>query len=68
MVVTKDRPHGPGRSIPTSIVVECEDHSAIQAPLILIVDTSEVNKVICEQWFGWWQSGPFQHMRSAVRM
>ena len=33
MVVTKDRPHGPGRSIPMFIVVECEDHSAIQAPL-----------------------------------
>ena len=32
MVVTKDRPHGPGRSVPIFIVVECEDHSAIQAP------------------------------------
>ena len=30
MVVTKDRPHGPGRSVPMFIVVECEDHSAIQ--------------------------------------
>ena len=29
MVVTKDRPHGPGRSVPMFIVVECEDHSAI---------------------------------------
>ena len=35
MVVTKDRPHGPGRSVPMFIVVECEDHSAIQAPLRL---------------------------------
>ena len=33
MVVTKDLPHGPGRNIPMFIVVECEDHSAIQAPL-----------------------------------
>ena len=33
MVATKDRPHGPGRSVPMLIVVECEDHSAIQAPL-----------------------------------
>ena len=32
MVVTKDRPHGPGCSVPMFIVVECEDHSAIQAP------------------------------------
>ena len=32
MVVTKDRPHGPGRSEPMFIVVECEDHLAIQAP------------------------------------
>ena len=32
MVVAKDRPHGPRRSVPKSIVVECEDHSAIQAP------------------------------------
>jgi len=32
MVVTKDRPHGPGHSIPMFIVVECEDHLAIQAP------------------------------------
>ena len=32
MVVTKDQPHGPGRSVPMFIVVECEDHSAIQAP------------------------------------
>ena len=28
MVITKDRPHGPGRSIPMFIVVKCEDHSA----------------------------------------
>ena len=33
MVVTKDRPHGPGCSVPMFNVVECEDHSAIQAPL-----------------------------------
>ena len=33
MVATKDRPHGPGRSVPMLIVVKCEDHSAIQAPL-----------------------------------
>ena len=33
MVATKDRPHGPGCSVPMLIVVECEDHSAIQAPL-----------------------------------
>ena len=32
MVITKDRPHGPGRSVPMYIVVKCEDHSAIQAP------------------------------------
>ena len=32
MVVTKDRPLGPGRSVLMFIVVECEDHSAIQAP------------------------------------
>ena len=32
MVITKDRPHGSGRSIPMFIEVECEDHSAIQAP------------------------------------
>ena len=32
IVVTKDWPHGPGRSVPMFIVVECEDHSAIQAP------------------------------------
>ena len=32
MVVTKDRPHGPGRSVPMFIVDECEDHLAIQAP------------------------------------
>ena len=32
MVVTKDRPHGPGRSVAMLIVVECEDHSAIQVP------------------------------------
>ena len=37
MVVTKDRPLGPGRSIPMFIVVECEDHSAIQAPLIRLM-------------------------------
>ena len=35
MVVTKDEPHGPGCSVPMFIVVECEDHSAIQAPLRL---------------------------------
>ena len=34
MVVSKDRPHGPGHSVPMLIVVECEDHSAIQAPLM----------------------------------
>ena len=34
IVVTKDRPHGPRRSVTMFIVVECEDHSAIQAPLI----------------------------------
>ena len=27
-----DRPHGPGHSLSMFIVVECEDHSAIQAP------------------------------------
>ena len=32
MVVTKDRPLGPGRSVPMFIIVECEDHSAIQTP------------------------------------
>ena len=32
MVVTKDRPPGPGHSVPMLIVVECEDHLAIQAP------------------------------------
>ena len=32
MVVNKDRPLGPGRSVLMIIVVECEDHSAIQAP------------------------------------
>ena len=32
MVITKDRPHGPGPSVPVFIVVECEDHSAIKAP------------------------------------
>ena len=35
MVVTKDRPLGPGHSVPMFIVVECEDHSAIQAPLYI---------------------------------
>ena len=35
MVVSKDQPHGPGRSVPMIIVVECEDHSAIQAPHVL---------------------------------
>ena len=34
MVVTKDRPHGPGRSVLMFIIVKCEDHSAIQAPQI----------------------------------
>ena len=33
MVFTKDQPHGPGRSVPMFIVVKCEDHSAIQAPV-----------------------------------
>ena len=33
MVVNKDWPHGPGPSVPMFIVVECDDHSAIQAPL-----------------------------------
>ena len=32
MVVTKDQPHSPGRSVQMFIEVECEDHSAIQAP------------------------------------
>ena len=32
MVATKDRPHGPGRSVPMLIVVDGEDHLAIQAP------------------------------------
>ena len=32
IVVIKDWPHGPGRSVTMFIVVECEDHSAIQAP------------------------------------
>ena len=32
MVITKDQPHGTGRSILRFIVVKCEDHSAIQAP------------------------------------
>ena len=32
MLVTKDRPHGSGRSVLMFSVVECEDHSAIQAP------------------------------------
>ena len=35
MVITKDRPHSPGHSVPMFIVVECEDHSAIQVPLDL---------------------------------
>ena len=42
MVVTKDQPHGPGRSIPMLIVVECEDHLAIQAPhkIVLLLKLS----------------------------
>ena len=32
MVITKDQPHGPVRSVSIFIVVECEDHSAFQAP------------------------------------
>ena len=37
MVVTKDRPQGPGRSVLMFIVVECEDHSAIQAPQMCLL-------------------------------
>ena len=37
MVVTKDRPHGPGRSVLMFIVVECEDHSAIQEPQMCLL-------------------------------
>ena len=42
MVVTKDRPHGPGHGAAYQCsLVECEDHSAIQAPLsdLLYIDS-----------------------------
>ena len=48
MVVTKDRPHGPGRSVPMLIVVECEDHSAIQAPL-----QGDQYDYVSTTWCGW---------------
>ena len=41
MVVTKGRPQGPGRSVVMFIVVECEDHSAIQAPCHLGMNESK---------------------------
>ena len=41
MVVTKDRTHGPGRSVSMFIVGECEDHLAIQAPQII----NDVNEI-----------------------
>ena len=43
MVVTKDRPHGSGRSVPMLIVVKCEDHSAIQAPPCNSNDLTKLN-------------------------
>ena len=43
MVFTKDRPLGPGRSILMFIVVECQDHSAIQAPRGKAIDIDHSN-------------------------
>ena len=64
MVVTKDRPHDPGHSVTMLIVVECEDHSAIQAPQVVRLGACRANikvrivvfdvAIHCDLWCRQW--------------
>ena len=66
IVVTKDRPHGPGHSVPMLIVVEREDHSAIQASPNCLGLTYNVK--ILEWLTQYFYLSSFQFYRPAIKL